>query len=703
LSLRYPGVRFEVVNAAMTAINSHAILPIARDCAQARADIWVVYMGNNEVVGPFGAGTVFGSQSLPLPLIRASLAAMTARTGQWIASMLPRARASPQADTVWGGMTMFLSQQVRADDPRMASVYHHFKRNLADILQTGQRHGAGIVLSTVAVNLKDCPPFASAHRSGLSEADKSKWERLYQQGSAGQDAGKIEEAEGYFREAAALDDTYAELRFRQGQCALARSNVVEAQKHYRAARDFDTLRFRCDTQLNELIRQTVSINQGARLRLADSEQALAQHSADGLPGEELFYEHVHPTFAGNYLLASTVADEVQKLLPEWVVQRDSSGRIWPSAESCARRLGRSAWHEVAALNSIMTTLNDPPFTDQLRHAARMRRLEATLARESAALTPAGVGAALTMVESALKAWPDDVVLYEQVASLKRAAGDFAGATAAARRELELLPSDSEGWALLGSVLAQQGQLDEAATAFHRAFQLGPQGIKSSLDLAGSLAALGRQEEAIREYRRILAQKPRCVPALLQLGQIVEKLGRKAEAEDCFRRALSSRSQRSPELLEMGGFFQRRRAFEAAAEVYLDAAQLNPADARAQLGGARNLASLGRFDAAVSHADEAVRLAPEWAEAHLLHGVVLWKLGKGTEAQAQFQEALRLQPASLDARLNLGMVLAQQGRAAEALSLFEHVLERSPTNELALKYAKSLRANAALPQTPASGK
>src|ERR1700677_2876533 len=62
LSLRHPEMKFEVVNAAMTAINSHAILPIARDCARASGDIWVIYMGNNEVVGPFGAGTVFGSQ-----------------------------------------------------------------------------------------------------------------------------------------------------------------------------------------------------------------------------------------------------------------------------------------------------------------------------------------------------------------------------------------------------------------------------------------------------------------------------------------------------------------------------------------------------------------------------------------------------------------------------------------------------------------
>src|SRR5207249_4693018 len=43
LELRHPGTKFEVVNAAMTGINSHVILPIARDCAAAGGDIWVLY------------------------------------------------------------------------------------------------------------------------------------------------------------------------------------------------------------------------------------------------------------------------------------------------------------------------------------------------------------------------------------------------------------------------------------------------------------------------------------------------------------------------------------------------------------------------------------------------------------------------------------------------------------------------------------
>src|SRR5439155_3900184 len=82
LELRYPAKKFEVVNAAMTGINSHVIRPLARDCVPAHADVWVIYMGNNEVVGPFGAGTVFGNQATPLPLIHALLALKSTRTGQ---------------------------------------------------------------------------------------------------------------------------------------------------------------------------------------------------------------------------------------------------------------------------------------------------------------------------------------------------------------------------------------------------------------------------------------------------------------------------------------------------------------------------------------------------------------------------------------------------------------------------------------------
>ena len=88
----------------------------------------------------------------------------------------------------------------------MISVYDHFARNLSDIITPGSRSGAGIVVSTVAVNLKDCAPFASAHRPGLCEADKAKWEQLYRNGINAQAADKIGEAAEWYREAAQIDD-----------------------------------------------------------------------------------------------------------------------------------------------------------------------------------------------------------------------------------------------------------------------------------------------------------------------------------------------------------------------------------------------------------------------------------------------------------------------------------------------------------------
>src|ERR1051326_5490822 len=127
LTARYPQTRFEVINAAMTAINSHVVLPIARDCARADGDIWVIYMGNNEVIGPFGAGTVFGSQAPPLATIRASLCWKQTRTAQLLDAAVRRLSPPPADKAEWGGMLMFLENQVPWGDARLEKMYEHFE------------------------------------------------------------------------------------------------------------------------------------------------------------------------------------------------------------------------------------------------------------------------------------------------------------------------------------------------------------------------------------------------------------------------------------------------------------------------------------------------------------------------------------------------------------------------------------------------
>jgi tetratricopeptide (TPR) repeat protein len=691
LSLRYPGVRFEVVNTAMTAINSHVILPIARDCAKADGNIWVIYMGNNEVVGPFGAGTVFGSQVPPLPLVRSFLALEATRTGQLLDLARQRIQKPQWGSDEWGGMKMFLDQQVPADDPRMNTVYHHFERNLADILRAGQRSGAGIVVSTVAVNLKDSAPFASSHRTGLSDPDKAKWELLYQRGIKAQAAGNEQEAMEQFQAAAQIDDSFADLRFRQGKCSLLLGQTQQAQRHFQAARDLDTLRFRCDTKLNDLIRQGASQRERKHILLADAEQVFAGQSPNGLPGENLFYEHVHLNFDGNYLLARTVGAEIAKLLPGWVTEKSVTNQTWPSVADCAKRLGWSDLNQLDVFNDILNRISVAPFTGQLNHDAQMLRLRVSLEKLAPAAQPAALKEAQRVCEAEVALFPDDPMLNGQLASLKSRNGDLAGATAALRRELELLPSDSVHWFQLGVILAQQQQFEDAVAAFQRGRQLDPGDVMSVNNLAQSLWMLGRRDEAIREFRRMTALKPESSLAWINLGQSLEKMGQKAAAADCYYKALATHSDDKTELIALARFCQSQGWLEAAVTNYYAAIKLNSGDATLRVEVGLNLLNLGHYTDAAQQLGEAVRLAPGSAEAHYAYGLAVGQEGNTIEAEEQFREALRIQPNLVETRVNLGVALMNEGHASEALAQFEEVLRQCPTNNQALEYSRTLKS------------
>ncbi len=688
LDLRHPGVKFEVVNAAMTAINSHALVPIARDCVRASGDIWVIYMGNNEVVGPFGAGTVFGPRAPPLPLVRASLAVKATRTGQLLDSLLDFSGSKPTGDKgEWEGMRMFLKQTVRASDPAMDRVYRNFQSNLADMIRAGRDSGAGVVVSTVAVNLKDCAPFASLHRADLTESQLTEWRGYFESGIQDQLATNWAKAADLFRLAARIDDSYAELRFRQGQCALALGQGEEARTHFTAARDLDALRFRCDSRLNDLIRQAVARTEGAGILLADSERALAAASPNGLPGTESFYEHVHLTFEGNYVLARIIAEQVEKLLPGTV---PPSNRPWPQMTDCARRL---AWTDRAvqmALSDMLGRVNDAPFTAQSNHAEQMRRLVALARGLPPEDAPPVLRETRAVCEAAIGQWPYDALLYQQLAELKLAETDSTGAVGAAKRSLDLLPTNLECRLLLGLALAQGEKYTDAADSFRQLLEQDAQSVWGMNNLALCYEKLGRQDDAVREFKRAVSLKPQFGTAWLGLSQLYETMGRKDEAAECFRQALANRVNTAEFMADLARVSLNRRCIEAAVTNFAEAVELKPSDPGLLMEAGRALAIAGRHGEAAQRYAEAIQSAPGLAQPHLQLGIELGRLGRPADAEPEFREAVRLAPDSVEAVRNLGIALFEQNKREEALRLFEQVLQRNPKDELALRYAQQLR-------------
>ena len=312
---RYPGTDFQVISVAMTAIDSSTILPIARECAQHQGDLWLIYMGNNEMVGPFGAETSYGFQAPRLGVIRTILAIKTTRIGQLLDAFGRRLRSNSSTPREWGGMEMFMNNRLGHDDPARLRAYANFKGNLEDILGAAHQANVPVILSTVAVNLKDCAPFASVHAVGLDKNQELAWNQIYQQGVDFETAGSFSEALALYQKATQIDPQFADLHFRMGDCDLALTNVDEARREFELARDYDALDFRADTRVNSALRDAASRYAGQGIHLLDAARIFAQNSPQGVPGLELFYEHVHLNFTGNYLLALNFAEQTKNCCP----------------------------------------------------------------------------------------------------------------------------------------------------------------------------------------------------------------------------------------------------------------------------------------------------------------------------------------------------------------------------------------------------
>ena len=423
LRQRYPDLQFEVVNGAMTAINSYVTLEIARDCAARQPDLFVVYLGNNEVIGPYGPGTVFQRWSPSLRMVRGSLWVKSMRVGELLGEVVARFRGNRGEPRGWGGMEMFLNNTVAADDPRLTAVYDNYRRNLTDICRLARRATAAVVLSTLAVNTRDCPPFASLHRSDLTPDDLAKWQSIYKAGGELEAGSRWSEALQQYEAAAKIDDRFAELQFRIGQCLLKAGRFAETGERFALARDLDVLRFRADSRINAIVREVAGEQASAGVRLVDAEAALDQSdpNAKGILGGDLFYEHVHLTFEGNYLLARAVLDQVCESLPQ-LAGGDQSRGI-PSRERCKELLALTPWDEYQSAAVMVDLTARRPFTDQLDHglrqAAACRRRDELRKR---ATTPQAVQAAWKTYQTALALAPDDWNLHRHFAKLALESG-----------------------------------------------------------------------------------------------------------------------------------------------------------------------------------------------------------------------------------------------------------------------------------------
>jgi tetratricopeptide (TPR) repeat protein len=616
---RYPGVNFEVVNVAFTAINSHVIVPIARECARCQGDLWIIYMGNNEMIGPFGAATVFGAKAPPWPVVRLGLALQTTRVGQLLMHLARKVKLKGRTagPGVWRGLEMFLDNELAPDDPRKEVVYQNFQRNLRDILRAGRHAGAAILLNTVAVNLKDCPPFASLNSSRLAPPDREKFDRWCAEGRGAQMSNDWKLAAADFGEALALDSQMAEAQFREGECLLQLNDAAGAAAHFQKACDCDALVFRADSRINGIIRETGRQLGGPDLALCDAAASLPEPGK--IPGQETFYEHVHLNFDGNYRLAMLWAAQAERLLPGDVKAKAQGG--WASQEVCEARLGLTDWNRSAVLNWVRERTEGPPLNTQPNNAERASQLTARINLLLQHWDATAATNARALYTDAIARAPRDYMLHQNYGEFFQLTGDFKQAALEWKQARELMPRNAFACLTEGQMLEKLGEMSTARESFRQAVNLHPRYAEAWFELGKVASMEGKLEEAVENYRQSAEFQPNDAPTYLYLGEALVRLKRTKESEQALRHALELRK----EYLE---------AHYALGEV---------------------LGLQGRFAEAKEEFQQVVRLQPEFARGHLNLGAALLNLNDREGARQEFAETLRLDPGNESARAYLAAI------------------------------------------------
>ena len=381
-----PGRRLEVVNCGLTALNSYAVVDFVEELADYDPDLYVVYAGHNEFYGALGPASrvAFGKSRAWVRTLRW---VVDLRISRLFSEAIESVRGDPdpvEGQTLMGAMVGRTG--IREGDPTWTATLEGYEANLEQIVR--EAGGVPLLFCEVVSNLRDQYPFESLHAPELSEAEVTEFDRVLtgleeRVATLGPPAGEkgrygLELELGWAPDSLGRGDPSRELfgdpsedldralvqlcetdpghagatftrarlslrRWSEGFQEVGEAAVAEAPDEIRdrfvRARDLDAIRFRAPSEINEIIRAVVERNvrnRGREVGLVPTEQAIRSASIFGIPGHDVFVEHLHLTLPG--------ADAVARAIVERVEAEGIFGAAWVPAdelttEDAVSRLG----------------------------------------------------------------------------------------------------------------------------------------------------------------------------------------------------------------------------------------------------------------------------------------------------------------------------------------------------------------------------
>lgn len=271
----YPDKKVEVINTALTAINSFTLLDFIGDVLDEDPDVLLIYAGHNEFYGAFGIGSVeksFRSRNL----IRLHEKLLNLRGYQFLRNAIARIGELFSGDTKkqdFRGTLMKLivdNREIGYKSKTYSIGIERYRKNIAQIVKKAERKNVPVFISELVSNVKDLKPFCSETSSGFPAAME-----LYNSGVENERKGEFD----------------------------------RAKENYYRAKDLDCIRFRASEEINEAIHELAT---KYNAHLVPMKGYFEEASPHKLVGFNLITEHVHPTIDGYFLMADAFYNAITK-------------------------------------------------------------------------------------------------------------------------------------------------------------------------------------------------------------------------------------------------------------------------------------------------------------------------------------------------------------------------------------------------------
>ncbi len=319
----------EVVNLGMAATNSFTIADLAREVIAEKPDAVLIYGGHNEYYGALGAGSTESLGSYP-SFVRLYLRLQHLKT-----FLLLRNATNSVLGVFRGGRS---TKDIEADATRMESVVSNqriklgdetYKRgvaqydsNLRYAIGLFRRAGIAVFVGSTPSNLRDLSPFG---------------------------------------ENALPPDSAATREFESAKAALASGDISASSSLFAKARDLDVIRFRAPGDFQPLVQKIAKETGATYVPAVEGFASAAQY---GIPGSDLFLEHVHPNQRGYVLLARFYYDALRNAN---FLGRPADTTRLASWDEYTRRMDLTELDQRIAYHTIKTVTTRWPFVPVSRN------------------------------------------------------------------------------------------------------------------------------------------------------------------------------------------------------------------------------------------------------------------------------------------------------------------------------------------------